>query len=347
MDREEQNLKSKFPIGNGIILIIGFLGFSAAGYYLTSNALSDEYPQIAGLILGVFFFAFVLISLVAILSLNIYRIIDDKLQILSIFGFIKSVVYLDQILSWNEVEKENQHMKWKDLTLHLQSRNVKISSSSLKNYHQFKKVLVKGKQRNEYAEIAWLKRNALQFAVGFMILGGLFYYWSFHVYQNKSETYGTDEMEWVNSRIMNEVKIHKGSKNRRSIKLKIADYPDFTFNLDGVAYSVTNKESFLEDLVEGDYVQILITKDQFHKKLTKEWKLDFWDKSVNYRFISIYGLRGNGKDYLTLTDFNQANQADGKLGFWLILAFATFIFGAGIYFLNERRKYRTKDANRR
>ena len=111
MDKEEQNLKSKFPIGNGIILIIGFLGFSAAGYYLTSNALSDEYPQIAGLILGVFFGAFGLISLIAILTLNIYRIIDDKLQILSIFGFIKSVVYLDQILSWNEVEKENQHMK--------------------------------------------------------------------------------------------------------------------------------------------------------------------------------------------------------------------------------------------
>lgn len=347
MDRGEQNLKSKFPIGNGIILILGFLGFSAAGYYLTSNALSDEYPQIAGLVLGVFFGAFGLISLIAILSLNIYRITDDKLQVLSIFGFIKSIVYRDQILSWNEVEKENQHMKWKDLTLHLQNRNIKISSSSLKNYHQFKKVLVKGKQRNENAEIAWLKRNALQFAIGFMILGSLFYFWSFHVYQNRNKTYETDGMEWVTSRIINEVKIHKGSKNSRSIKLKIADYPDFTFDLDGVAYSTANKQAFVEDFAKGDDVQIQITKDQFYKKLTKKWKLDFWDKSVNYRLISIYGLRGKGNDYLTLTDFNRAKQADSKLGFWLLLGFSTFIFGAGIYTMNERRNYRTKHANRR
>ena len=155
------------------------------------------------------------------------------------------------------------------------------------------------------------------------------------------------DREWVTSRITNEVKIHKGSKNSRSIKLKIADYPDFSFDLDGIAYSVTDKEAFVEDFVEGDNIQMQIAKDQYHKKLTREWELDFWDKSVNYRLISIYGLRGNGKDYLTLTDINEAKQADGKLGFWLLLAFATFIFGAGIYTLNERRKYRTKDANRR
>ncbi|UII20548.1 hypothetical protein [Fulvivirga ligni] len=197
MDKEEQNLKSKFPIGNGIILILGFFGSSAAGYYLTSNALSDEYPQISGLVLGASFGAFGLISLIAILSMNIYRISDDKLQILSIFGFIKSVV----------------------------------------------------------------------------------------------------------------------------------------------AYSAANKEAFVKDFAEGDAVQILISKDQFHKKLTKEQELDFWDKSVNYRYISIYGLRGKGKEYLTLEDFNKAKQADGKLGFWLLLIFATFMFGTGIYMLHERWKY--------
>jgi hypothetical protein len=172
-----------------------------------------------------------------------------------------------------------------------------------------------------------------------MVLGTLFYYWSFHVYHNRNKTFGSNEMELVTSKIINEVKIHKGSKNARSIKLKLADYPGFTFDLDGVAYTVTDKYSFVKDLVQGDMVQVQMTKEQFHKKLTKEWELDFWDKSINYRIISIYGLRGKGRNYLALQDYNKAKLANRKLGFWLLLAFATFIFGAGIYMLNERRKF--------
>lgn len=341
---DKQNLKSKYPIGMGITLLMGCIGSTTAGYYLTTNAFSDEYPQIGGVIIGGCFAIFGLIIFIAILNLKQYQIKDDKLLILSIFGIVKAIVYLDQIISWNEVEKENQHFKWKDLTLHLPDKDIKISSTSLRNYHQFKKVLVRGKRRNEQAETAWFKRNLLQFAIGFIFLGCFFYYVSFILYQNKNKIYQPQEVTTLTSEISNEVKIHKGSRNSRSIRLKFNEYPEYTFILDGVAYSTADKKSFIEDHKRGDVVNVQIATDEFLKKLTKELELEFWDKTVNYRLISIYGLSSNKEEYLTLDDYNKAKLADRKWGFWLLLAFSTFIFGSGVYILIQQRKIEIRNS---
>ena len=152
-------------------------------------------------------------------------------------------------------------------------------------------------------------------------------------------------MTSLTATITSPVEIHKGSKNSKSIKLSLAEYPEFSFDLDGVAYSSTDKKAFINDHETGDKINVLITTEIYEKKLTKERDLAFWDKTNNYKFISIYGLKDDNRAYLTLDTYNKAKLSDSKLGVWFSLIISVFIFGAGIYTLREWQKLKRKDAH--
>jgi hypothetical protein len=83
----------------------------------------------------------------------------------------------------------------------------------------------------------------------------------------------------------------------------------------------------------------------YEKKLTKERELTFWNKTNNYKFILIYGLKDNNRAYLTLDEYNNVKLSDSKLGVWFFLIISVFIFGVEIYTLMEGQKLKRKEAN--
>ena len=178
-------IKTKTKLSTLIILILGGIGSCFLSYYLTSKSLESEYPQIAGLVLGLFFGAFGLLSIFSIWQLKKYDFDGEKLTVKSIFNTPKKVIYVRDIKSYNEIEKENKSGKWNDLTIFTDKQKEKISSSTISNYQQLKRALTKGIQRDEYSENLWSYKVNKRFGIGFIIIGLLFSIGMLKVYSKK------------------------------------------------------------------------------------------------------------------------------------------------------------------
>jgi hypothetical protein len=72
-------------------------------------------------------------------------------------------------------------------------------------------------------------------------------------------------------------------------------------------------------------------KDEYQMKLTKEKPLGFWDKTINYSFISVYELRDKDHTYLTIRDLNKEHKSDTPIGIWMFGLAGLFVLGTGIY----------------
>jgi len=117
-----------------LIFLSSGLGMFWVCYYLTSEALKEPYPQIAGIVLGGVFGLFGFLSLIAIYSLDSVFIYSNRLIVKSIFGNTKKVIYLRDITTWTEIEKESKYMNWTDLTIYTNRTKYKLSSSIYNNY---------------------------------------------------------------------------------------------------------------------------------------------------------------------------------------------------------------------
>lgn len=318
-----------------LILLLGGVGMLWVCYYLTSEALKAPYPQIAGIILGVFFGLLGFLCLIPLYSLDSILIYSDHLKVKSIFGNTKKIIYLKDIITWTEVEKETKYTKWTDLTIYTDRTKYKLSSSTYKNYPQLKSALVKGKTRDLQRQTSWFRRNNLYYAFGYTIVGGLFLYASYHFYLTIDNEIKYSKLHTVTDVITNKAEIVKGSKSSRSIRIKLKSYPSFNFDIAGNGYSATYSLDYVSNVKIGDTLSVDIMKDEYQIKITKEKQPGFWDKTVNYSFISVYGLRDKNNSYLILSDYNNEHKSDKPIGIWLFGLVGLFVLGSGLYLFKK------------
>ncbi len=319
-----------------LTLFVGGLGMLCVGFYLTSEALEAPYPQIVGIILGSFFGLFGFVSLISIYSLDSILIYSDYLKIKSILGNTKKVIYLKDITSWTEIEKETKYTKWTELTIYTDQTKFKLSSSVYSNYLQLKYVLVKGKKRDIQRQRDWLRKNEQYYALVFIILGGLGLYGAYYFYLTKDREIKYSELYTITDIITNKAEIENKSKSARSISIKLRSYPSFSFTIGGNGYTATNSSYFIAHVKMGDTLHLDIMKDEYQTKITKEKPLGFWDKMINYSFISVYGIRDKNKSYLNLANYNYEHKKDRLLGIWLFGVIGLCMIGCGLYvFTND------------
>ncbi|MFD2246994.1 hypothetical protein [Pontibacter ruber] len=336
--KEEPEIISEKYLSIFIILVIGGLGSSAIAFYLINASLSDDYPQIWGLVLGALFGLFGLYGLIAVFLIDNLEVYRDRLVLKSITGKTKKVIYLSEIVTWTEIEKENKHQKWKDLTIYTVSNKYKISSSLYSNYSEIRNRLIKGKPRDLEIEKIWHKRNNLYWAIGAFIMGGLCFWSAYHFYADKDSTLSSDSLTTITGEITSPVEISSGAKSSRYIQIELKEYPGFSFDINGVAYAATDADEFVSRVKVGDRVSLSIPTDQYRKKLTKEEELGFWDKTVNYSFIQVYGLQDNHQSYLSTYAYGEEKKDDDKVGIWAFSLLCVFFSGIGIYVLLTSQK---------
>lgn len=177
---KEKNLKSELKLSNIIILFLGGIIFTFFGIKFTISGM-EKYEI---LFVSIPFLFFGIASIYHLINYNILEISENKLVVKTLIGLTKKTINLSEILSYNEIKKENAkfkgeigRMKWKDLTLFGENFKYKISSSSYKNYPELRKVLIKGKQRNIKSENEWQRKNSLYYGIGFLIFGIIISYW--------------------------------------------------------------------------------------------------------------------------------------------------------------------------
>jgi len=343
----EDKIKSKLNFKNIIILVVGGFGTLFLSYYLTNNALSNEYSQISGIILGLIFGLFGVICFYSIYNLDVLILSSDKLEINSIFGNQKKVIYLNEIISFNEIEKESKYYKWKVLTIFTSNSKFKISSSSFENYNSFKDKLTNKKNRNIQSELEWARKSNRKHGIAFLIIGILFSFGLFNLFKSGNQELNIKDITTIQGEIINDVEIKKGNKGKRSIEIRISEHPAFKFKLSGNSYYASNSESYVSKVKKGDLISLDIETDIYLKKITKEKQLDFWDKTINYKLISVYGLKDKNYIYLTLENYNNKRKEDSSWGLWFLAFICFSLIGSGIWSLWNSKKPVANNAHKK
>ena len=225
---------------------------------------------------------------------------------------------------------KKSNYQWFELTVFTNQTKYKIISTTCKNYNEIKNELVKGK-RNKTESEEKKKNFHNYYALMAFIFGSLIFFAAYHLNIPKEAKVTSEQLTSIEGTITAKPEIDVSGKGHRSIHFELSQYPNFHFKISGVSYSATYAEDFVSSVNTRDTVSIDIFTDEYKKKLTREEEMSFLDKSVNYRFISIYGLRAKNTIFLSLEDYNYEKKSDEKLGVWILVLLGMFFIGLSLY----------------
>lgn len=139
------------------------------------------------------------------------------------------------------------------------------------------------------------------------------------------------ELTTIKGRITNKVEVYQGTKSSGdAIYITLKEYPGFRFDIEDEALDATDAYKYLLYVKRGERLSIDIKTEEYKKKLSKEEPLGFFDKYVNYGFISVYGLRDKNHTYLTLERYNEKDKEDAMLGILIFGGIMLYIIWLGI-----------------
>jgi hypothetical protein len=311
------------------IIAIGF------GCFSIYSGLGDVYPQLIPILVGLVVITVGIVLIYTNDTIDQLEIHKDRVEIKSLFGRMKPTIYKNEILAWTEIEKSNKGKSWKVLTLYMGEKTYRISSNSYKNYELIKDELVEDKERDIELEIQQNKKELKQ--LGFVLLSagafllGIFFY----QYSNANKEITPADLTTVEQVVTSPISIQKSSKGHRSIRLKLKDYPDFKFEIDNTAYKATAADEFVANVQTGDTLFVDIARSEYQMKLSKEKELGFFNKTVNYRTIDVYGLRDKNQVYLNNENYNENNHSNRNTGFWVVGILGVIGAGVGLFLLKR------------
>jgi hypothetical protein len=297
----------------------------AVSYFLISTALKVEFPQIVPIILGAFFGIVGLMCLVSLLYLEILELDNEKLVVRSILKIPKKIIFLRDIISYNEIQKVNKSGTWYDLTIFTKKEQYLLSSSVISNYEDFKQSLIKGKPRSIESEKVWEQRTNRNFGIGFIIVGLLFIYFAWLMFDKETKFIKPADLTTIKATISDNLSISK-SKSSRSIHIHIDEQPTFSFDISSMTYRATYADELVAEVIKGDTLQIDLQTDDYTKKISKTAPLTFWDKTINYEHIGIYGIRKGNKEFLNLEALNNEYKNDAGYRWIFIVIFLGIAF---------------------
>ena len=173
-----------------------------------------------------------------------------------------------------------------------------------------------------------------RYAWVWLILTLLASYIAFRYYTRNDDGVAESDLTALTDILTSEVKIVSGPKGAKSIDIRLKKHPGFDFEIDGLAFQATHSDNFINQVKTGDTVSIDILTDDYEKKIAGRKPLTFWDKTVNYGFIPVYGLRHRGTGYLNVEEYNRASREDPPWAWGFIL----FIV-VGLYFFRTRKRW--------
>lgn len=156
------------------------------------------------------------------------------------------------------------------------------------------------------------------------VIAIVFFIIAVRFYQTQEKQFDTEYVE-ISLTQTNISKI-ESVKSSKYISIDSREYTKYRFQIQGVAFDNLYSDYYLNNIKPGDTLVALISKDSYNKKIAQTESLTFMDKTVNYHFISVYGLKHKDFELLSFNDYEYAKESDSKLG-------VIFFIGVGLYFL--------------
>jgi len=302
---EDLILETKKPTGQ--VILYGCIGAAlvcAGCAVIYRGCTMAEYVQLPQILGGSFFLLMAVVFFYSLRSMVSYRLYEDRLEVVSVTGIVGKTIWPISITSWSEYKFKNGR---KCLTIFTDNDKYRILDIDLKEYDALRDCVTQGKTQ----VAATPNRKPLIMLFLFFFVGGLGMWGNvFYSYSIKDRKVAASDIAGVGGIVISPVKItNTGGRGARNlIEIKLVQYPQFTFRIDYAAYAATKRRDYLNYARPMDSVFIDILASDYQKKISKEKPLGFFDKSVNYGTIDVYGLRDKHNSYLTLQDYNNADK---------------------------------------
>jgi len=329
------------PAGNSnfYICLLGGIGSFIGSYFLITNNLEKQFPQLPGILSGIFLMLFGLYCLYYCFNRKAVYVFEDF--ILSKSNLFKREVTIPftDIQSWAELHKKSKYRGWSELYIFTPSKKYCFTSYDYGDeYETLKSVITKNKSRNlDYEKKSDLK-SITYLCFFFLFLGVIF--WAFGVsnYIRSNNTVPILQLVTLDQKVTSKIKIKKSGKSSRYISLRLNDNPEFSFNIEGAAYRATDTDGFVAEINTGDTLTVSILREDFEKKITKTKPLTFWDKSFGYYSIPVYGLAYKNRIYLSPKEYQSARKSGLRSNSKSLGIFGLILAEIGIFIYIQRKK---------
>lgn len=339
----KQVVKSDNKFYSDVVLIILVVFFSAIGcYYLFSFAFEKPNIQLEWIFFGGVVGLFGLWIFSKLFEFDTIEINSSEVCIISIFGHTKKVIKLQEIKKWYEIEKSNQSIKWKVLTVLTDKEHFKVNSTFYHNYQEIKILLVENLPEDSTKQNKYQRKQEFILSIFFYLLSIPFVFVTITSINSLNKEIQQFELKTLKETVVLDASIGKGKS--RSLNLKLKDFPEFEFTISGINFNAAKPEKFVSEFKKGDTLDIDILREDYLSKFTKHKEPSFLDKSVNYYFVTFYGLRNKNNNYLTLKDINIESKKDKKFGiiFYPLITLGFIIIATYYLFLAKKRKLKSQ-----
>jgi hypothetical protein len=298
------------------------------------------YPQLPALIIGGFFGIIGLLSVGVGIILAFWgtykvEVFPDSISIRTISGYRNADYALSDVVGLSVVDKKHNNSKWQLLTIVFRDRKLKISSQEFRKFDalrdQLQGLLPKLKEVEDVPQQKISRDHIVYFVFAALLFCG-----ALKFYSNKQDVILPRHLITIKDVLTNEAEISHGAKGSSSIYVHLKSYPDFSFSLSGVGLVATNSYRYVSNVKKGDTLWLDILESEYKSKLTKEMPISYMDRSVNYHFIGIYGLRDKEHTYLELSDFNKGSSEHNEVGIFIFLVGTFLVTVLGIRKYNRR-----------
>lgn len=324
------NKKKTFKITSGINDAILFwrifLGCFPAFIAFFFGRLAFQLDDISFITLGISFLfgLFALLAFRIVFTINKYELEDEKLTVKSVFNYVKKTICIDEIVSYAEIEYGGYVV----LVLFTKKTKVKLPST-MTNYVQFKAILTENKPLHpplqKIAKSNFSDKRPAIWAIIPLLIGLWFIKMGVNNFITRDDDFSIskDQTKTI-SLTINTIDIDRGKNS--NLYITVTEYPKYSFGITGTMFLATKVDDVEVDISIDNKVEIDILKTEYEKRISKTKEITLLEKGINSRSFSIYGLRKNGKEYLSLESINKASKSNKSSLFGLF-----FSVGGGLF----------------
>lgn len=323
---------------NSFFTYFSILGFGGVVFFYLSAQLilkaTNSSNPLGLSILALFFGIIGAIMLIGLYKLETIIVYSDHVEIKSLLGNTVKKIYFNDIKSWTEIEKQTKYNHWTELTIWEFKSKHKINSALYRNYDELKSAIVSKAPRNIEREEMHGRRTLLYYQIGFLIFALFCIFMALRGYTTKDKFVQPDEVYTLTGILSNSLEIKKSGKTSRKITILLQNYPKFTFEISGAAYSVTNRYDLISNAKIGDTLTLDVKSERY--QLERQKQMEKLTQSNYNSTLSVIGLRDNFRNYLSLKHYNEENQQQKSDAAWFYGVFGIIIIGLVVYIQVEK-----------
>lgn len=316
-------------------IIIGFLILGIAPVVLFYQALSEEYYNLKLLIAAIvltLLFGSLLFKLIS--NYKAITIYEHTLQVRWLFGLIKRTINKEDIIQFGKSAiRKSDHIYIKTTTNDLLFEEKIIENEKL-IFNQLRLWKIKRKDNIVLNEFSAAERKAIGIALmlfSVFLTGCL-------VRSLKKPTpviTSTTTFRTVTGHLQRtpEIKKPKSRDRIKDVIFYLHEYPTLKFSAGDPGYTLMNFDS-LATFDYGDSIALLITQNEYDKKITKSKEPDYWEKHLHWSTVNVFDVEIANQKLLTLQAYKDTvveKEGTDPITFIIALAILITIFVYGVW----------------